>query len=422
MNIKLLKQKDFFLLIMGETVSLIGTIMQNFALSLYVLAITHSTVKFASVTAITIFPKLILGPFSGVIADRFNRKKIIVGTDLINGILMGIYALLFFINGHLSLLSIYILVISITITNIIFEPAIQTVIPSIVEKESLVDANSIDTLFSSLSNILALALGAILYDNLGIGVIFIINSISFILSAISEIFINIPKNNLKNDKLNLKMFFSDFKEGITCIKNEKLIFNILIIMIFINFAFNPIFKIGLPYISIKVLDGNGIQYSVLRIAIILSGITASLISSKLCKKYTINKLLIRSGLIISLCMFLISFSISKIYLNIFSNTIVPFITILIICFLMMMTATLCNIAAGTIIQETISLDMLGRIQSVIMMVCTVAVPAGEMFFGFMFDATSPAITIGISSCIIFVTVLLSSKYFLISNDKRKIKN
>lgn len=119
MNIKLLKQKDFFLLIMGETVSLIGTIMQNFALSLYVLAITHSTVKFASVTAITIFPKLILGPFSGVIADRFNRKKIIVGTDLINGILMGIYALLFFINGHLSLLSIYILVISITITNII---------------------------------------------------------------------------------------------------------------------------------------------------------------------------------------------------------------------------------------------------------------------------------------------------------------
>ncbi|QAT62364.1 MFS transporter [Acidilutibacter cellobiosedens] len=420
MNIKLLKQKDFFLLMFGNMTSLIGTSMQNFALALYVLAITHSTIKFASVTAITIIPKLIFGPISGVLADRFNRKGIMIGTDLVSGIVVLIYSVVFYIKGNLNLIDIYMIVIILTTTSVIDNPAVQTVIPSIMKKNELIDANSINTLLMTISDILALTIGAILYDNFGIGIIFILNSISFIISAISEIFINIPKDNVKNEKTDLKIFMSDFKEGMNYIKGENLIFNLLFIMIFINFAFNPIFKIGLPYISTEVLSGNGMQYSMLRITIIISGIIGSIISGRISKKFGINKLLFWSGIAISVAIGLLAVFVSKPYLNIFATSIIPFITVIIICFIIMMIATLCNIVFETVIQKTVPLNMMGRIQSVISMVCTIAVPLGELFFGAVVDVTNPALAIGISSSIILMTIILFGRRFLYkSQDQPK---
>ena len=130
-------KKDFSLLMLGSLVSKIGTYFQDFALSLYVLKITGSGMKFASVLAITLIPQIIFGPFMGVIADRFDRKKIIVTLDILSGVVVGITAVVFKLNGGISLPYIYVLVIILSMISLLFSPTIGAIIPSIMKKEEL---------------------------------------------------------------------------------------------------------------------------------------------------------------------------------------------------------------------------------------------------------------------------------------------
>jgi len=148
---------------LGKLVSLVGSEMQGFALSLYVLKITGSAAKFASVLAITLVPKIIIGPLAGVLVDWFDRKKIIVGLDMLSGLLIGIYAIIFMINGKLSLGSIYVLVVLLSFISLLFQPTITTVLPSIANKEDLVDANGINSLILNIGNLMAPAIAGVLF-------------------------------------------------------------------------------------------------------------------------------------------------------------------------------------------------------------------------------------------------------------------
>lgn len=107
MKFKLLKDKNFSLLMFGKITSLIGSSMQSFALSLFVLATTGSATKFASILSIALIPQLIFGPIAGVFVDRFNRKKILVILDLISGVVVSIFAVIYFITGELPIGYIY---------------------------------------------------------------------------------------------------------------------------------------------------------------------------------------------------------------------------------------------------------------------------------------------------------------------------
>lgn len=198
MNMGLIKQKDFFLLILGKLVSLLGSNMQQFALSLYVLALTGSATIFASMLSISIIPRLLLSPIAGVFGDWFDRKRSIVFLDFLNALIIGVYAVIFIFKGSLTIPMIYILVILLEITEIFFHSAMAAVIPSMVDKEELMEANSFNSLVMNIGQLIAPILGAALYGAFGLKIILIINSISFLLSAISEMFINIPKKPIRN--------------------------------------------------------------------------------------------------------------------------------------------------------------------------------------------------------------------------------
>lgn len=91
----LLKQRDFTLLIFGNLVSLLGSNMQQFALSLYVLDLTGSATIFASILSISVIPRLILTPIAGVFGDWFDRKKSIVFLDYLNSGIIALFGILF---------------------------------------------------------------------------------------------------------------------------------------------------------------------------------------------------------------------------------------------------------------------------------------------------------------------------------------
>src|SRR4051812_26614720 len=102
MNLKLFRQKNFTLLIAGKLISLLGSNILQFALSLYVLSITGSATIFASMLSILILPRLLLSPIAGVFGDWFDRKKVIILLDLANTIIIFVYSIIYILNSSIS--------------------------------------------------------------------------------------------------------------------------------------------------------------------------------------------------------------------------------------------------------------------------------------------------------------------------------
>ena len=155
----------------------------------------------------------------------------------------------------MPLTNIYILVIILSLISTIDSPALQTIIPTITKKEDLVEANALNSLLMSIGSVISPAIAAIAYGKLGLeGVL--INSISFFLSALSEIFLVIPRNVKKRDNLSVNSFLEEFKKGIGFIVKRKDIINIVSLAIILNFALGS-FTVGSTYISkiiLKVSD------------------------------------------------------------------------------------------------------------------------------------------------------------------------
>ena len=134
MNFSLFRQRSFALLIFSEATSLFGTYFLNAALALYVLKLTGSPEKFASILALGMVPYLIVGPVAGVLADRFNKKKWMILLDVLRGILC-ISLFVFSWAETISLPFIYFTVLFISTCEICYGPVFISLLPSIVKEE-----------------------------------------------------------------------------------------------------------------------------------------------------------------------------------------------------------------------------------------------------------------------------------------------
>lgn len=400
MNTKLLKQKDFTLLILGKLVSLLGSNMQQFALSLYVLDITGSATIFASMLSILIIPRLIFTPFAGVFGDWFDRKRSIVLLDMLNAFIIGIYAIIFIARGNLSLPLIYILVMLLEVTEIFFHSAMAAVMPSIVKKEELIDANSLNSLVMNIGNLLAPVIAALLYGVFGMKVILIVNAISFLLSSISEMFINIPKNHKRPEKITISSFRDDLIEGTKLLRENKLVSTIIASGGILNFCVSPLASIGLLFIIKEILKASDFQFGLFQMVLSSSFIIAPLIGGSFIKKFKVGKLLYLTFIsvaIVVLMMALIPFN--------FTPSLVPYILILITSFLIGVAITYANIALGTFFDQLVPLELMGRISTLMGLAMTILIPIGQMLFGFLYDIIIPNYVIALAGIIVLITTL-----------------
>ena len=404
MNIKLIKQKDFSLLMLGKLVSLLGSNMQQFALSLYVLELTGSATIFASMLSISILPRILLSPIAGVFGDWFDRKKTIVILDLINALIIGIYSIIFITKGSLTIPMLYILVVLLEITEIFFHSAMSAVIPSMVEKEQLFDANSFNSLVMNIGQLLAPIIGAVIYGGFGLKLVLIVNSISFLVSGMSEIFINIPKKHKKPEKISIKLFKDDLMEGIKVIRNNKFISTTISLATIINFAIAPLFSIGLTFIIKEVFKATDFQFGLFQMVLSASMITAPILFSGDIKRIPIGKLCYRSFISIGLLILIIVPLPSRVMLNSFNSNLVPYILLLLICFIIGIVVTVANIAMGTIFNQVTPVELMGRTSTVLNLAATLFIPVGQMIFGFLYDIIMPSYVIAISGVIMIVAV------------------
>ncbi|WP_067730563.1 MFS transporter [Oceanobacillus damuensis] len=191
----LFTNRNYMLLWTGLTVSRFGYRFFNLSIIWFVLRETGDAMALGMTVLCFTIPTVLIEPFAGVLADRYDKKKIMVITDFCNGVIMLIIATLM-ISGALTLPVLYILLVCSAIATALFNPSANSSIPLLVEEKLLPKANSLNQLSTQGSNILGPALAGILIDrthrklvlvvtDIGRGVMLIIICLTAILNVIS---------------------------------------------------------------------------------------------------------------------------------------------------------------------------------------------------------------------------------------------
>ncbi|MGL4736422.1 MAG: MFS transporter [Cellulosilyticaceae bacterium] len=412
MNFEILKDRNFTLLMFGKITSLIGSSLQSFALSLYVLAKTGSATQFASILAVAMIPQLILSPFAGVLVDWFDRKKMMVILDVMSGVTVSVFAVVLFVTNDLPIGAIYAVVIILGLISTLFQPTNQTVIPMIMAKEKLVDANALNSLIMSLGNVAAPALAGVLYGAFGLKVIFVINAISFFISALSECFIAIPKLAHKREKLSGKAFAEDFTAGIKFTVKQRTIMSIITLAMMLNFALGA-FSVGITFVSKQILGVSDFQYGLVESVSVAAMMLASLCVGYLGKKFSVGKNLYLSLLFTGISTAFYSLVVFEPFRLSFSSNLVPYMVMLAVTLVMCWFVGVGNIFVGIYFQSVVPLEYMGRVGTVLGTVCMAAMPLSSMVYGVLFDIL-PTWSIFIIAAVLVVIPVLVYRNVLLS--------
>ncbi|KJR46248.1 multidrug resistance protein (multidrug-ef flux transporter) [Desulfosporosinus sp. I2] len=184
MTVKVFQNRSFVLYILGSTITLIGDQALTIALALYMLKLTGSAAQFATVIAIGAFPTMVFGTIAGSLADRFDKKIIIIGLDIFRGVLLTVIFLKTFISQP-SEIEIYFVVLIISICESFYIPADASIIPNILDEDALIQGNTISSMTTQISLVVAPAVAAMIYGILGISFIFLLDAITFLIIACS---------------------------------------------------------------------------------------------------------------------------------------------------------------------------------------------------------------------------------------------
>lgn len=174
--------KDFHLMVSGQIITILGSTLLRFALSLYALDITGRADIFAGLYAVTSIPFL-LAPLGGAIADRSNRRNVIVILDFINAAIVLSFIVLL-LTESVSILLIGTIMFLLAVISAMYAPVVMASIPQLVPEKKLEQANGIINGVQALSNIVAPVLGGILYGIIGLKMLVITSCLAFFLSAI----------------------------------------------------------------------------------------------------------------------------------------------------------------------------------------------------------------------------------------------
>lgn len=399
-----MRNKNFIIIVIGQVISIFGNAIQRFSMALYLLEFTGSTAVFANILAMTI-PYIIFAPIAGRLSDNMNRKKIMVYLDLLCSVIIGGYAFIL-LNGRDNELIVATVMFTLSICATLYGPAVVSSIPQIVDEDKLTTANGIINQVGSVVNFLGPILAGILYGLLGIKLIVVINAISFLISAIMELFLDIPdvvkreqvKSNDKEKLLSIgfvRKSFVDMKNSFIYLKNEKkIVLGIIASYALCNIFSVPILSIVTPYF-INILLGlpshvYGIVEGICVLGMILGGAWISIKPNMFSMKkvhYTYFPMIAGVMLMSTLGFIkLNNYALAGIFA--FSGMVI------------MLSLALSNVLTLTFIQKEVPADMLGRVSAFSTAVATISVAPGQILFGQVIDMGMPiGVILGITAII-----------------------
>ncbi|AWI04910.1 MFS transporter [Clostridium drakei] len=397
---KLEKNLSFYML--GRFISYIGTGIQQIAIPLYILDVTHSAIMMGIFSALNLLPNVITLPFAGILGDRKNRKTIMIITDIGRGVLILTLGILASWNS-LNIYTLFLIQIFISIMDSIFSASSTAILPELIKEEELMKAMSLRGSSDAISMIIGPSLGGIIYGIWGIKTVFCLNGLSFMLSAISSIMIVYKNLNVEKEKITLKSFFIENASVVNFIKKNKALNQLFLFCLLINFLVAPFFDIVFPYVLKKCVGFNSQQYGYL-ISCFTVGILLGNIAIGIYLKNFSTKIVIKLAILLQAAMlFILTFSVYPNSINYLGgHNLKLFIVLAIVILLCGLFNSGINTPINVNLQKMVPNEMRARFFAILGVFCQGAVPFGSLIYGFVLGKFSYQYVLLIVTIIFFI--------------------
>ena len=404
--------KNFALLILGQLTSLFGNFILKLALSMYVLEATGSAAIFAGILSAATIPTILLSPLGGILADRADRRNIMVALDALTGVSVLCAALFLSESNAIAVISTLLIILS--ILGAFETPTVQACIPAMLQGDNIMKGNAVVNQVASLSYLIAPVLGGVLYAMSGLKPVMYASVVCFFITALFECFIKLSYQRIQSQGGVLQIVKQDFLSSMQYISKEQTsISKMLLLTAFSRFFVMGITIVGLPFLVRTVLGFNpkyyGAAESALAVATILGSIAAGILAEKL-KIHKLSVLLATPGIFIipSGIVFLLPV-----------NAMIKYgVTVVSFCG-MQAVISIFSIFAVSLIQQRTPNHLIGKVMAYTSTVTLCVQPIGQIVYGFLFDRFYSAVYFVLIPTGIIVCIVGLSAMSFFKNMERK---
>ena len=424
--------RDYILLVMGQGLSLFGSMMLRFAMSMWVLDETGSATVFASVLAAAIVPTILLSPFGGVLADRVNRRTIMVALDASSGLLVLAAASWFAVqDGGFSIIAVGALMVSLSVLSAFETPTVQAALPQLLRGsgEAVVRRGmAVINQVQQLSSLLPSFIGGALYGLIGIGPLLGVTIACFFCTAALECFIRLepPQKNKPREPIPPAMdharsdhstphpdgtettpsgtargWISDIAAALRFLTHERPnILRLMLLASVLNLFAVGYSAVGFPFMIRTVLGFDATVYGICDgitgVAAVIGAILAGLFATAL----TIDRM---PAAMAALGAVILPAGIG--FLLPLGNM-TKLIVLVSSCCMVSLACSFTNIIAIPAIQIRTPETMTGKVMSLLSSFATCAQPLGQMLYGWLYDTVAPEwILVGTAAAILALSAI-----------------
>ncbi len=397
--------RNFTFLILGQISSLFGNYTLRFAMSMYVLEQTGSASIFAGLLALSMLPTILLSPLGGILADRANRRNIMVILDVSSGIAVLIGCTVFW--GGYDLVGIGLLLILLSVLGAFESPTVQACIPTMLSEENIVKGNAAVNQVSAIASLVTPFLGSVLYTTFGILPIFYGTMVCFFLTAGFECFIRLNFRKPDDRTGVWAIIREDFKVSMRFIGKEQTgILKLLLLAALVSLFVAGTLVVGFPYLVRTVLGLStgyyGAAESAMGVASILGGVIVGIWAKKIRLR----------DMFIIFCVFGICLILSGVAFLIPIGVAGRYIALLIFFCLCQFGCSIFSTYAISFIQARTPESLMGKVMSYVFTLSMCAQPLGQMIYGVLFDLFSKNVYgVLLPSGMIVVCIGMASRKF-----------
>ena len=396
--------RNFTLLLLGQVFSLLGNGALRFALSMYVLEKTGSAAVFGTLLAVSMVPTILLTPFGGVLADRIDRRKIMVGLDLTSGVAVLAAAAAFADGRGIAVTAALLMVLS--ILGAFESPTVQACVPQMLSGENVLRGNAAVNQVAAISGLVTPFLGSLLYTACGVRPVLAGAGICFLLTAALECFIRLPKTaRVQGQRLGDVLREDLLGSARFLVRERREVLELLLFSAMVGALISGAAIVGLPYLIRTSLGLSAQLYgaaeSAMGLAALLGGAAAGLLAVRLSFR-RINWLVAGVGL----CALLggVALAVPVGAMGQYGALVILF------CIAQAMACTF-SIFAVSAIQQRTPEHMTGKVMACVSAISMCAQPLGQLAYGLWFDISPGWVVLVVSGVSIFALGIGSRRLF-----------
>lgn len=373
-----LRHRNFQLFFSGQLISLIGTWMQSIAEAWLVYRLTGSSLLLGSVGFASQIPVFLAAPLGGIVADRYNRQRVIITTQACSMVLAGIYAALT-LTHHITIREIFVLAALLGVVNAFDIPGRQAFLVEMVGKDDLINAIALNSSMFNGARIVGPAVAGILVAKIGEGWCFAANSISYIAVITGLLLMRLAPRGRQSSGSPIAHII----EGFRFVRNTAPIRAILLLLGLVSLVAMP-YTVLMPIFADKVLHGGARGLGILMGATGVGALLGALTLATRTGVYGLGRWITYSCAGFGLS--LVAFGLSR-YFWLSAALLVP------VGFCMMLQMS----SSNTLIQAMVPDHLRGRVMSVYSMMFMGMAPFGALFGGALAQRLSAPITVSIGA-------------------------